>query len=73
MELQQIYYWLGFIFTWLWVVIGSIAMISLLLNQILHLLNSRLKSMWILLEFAMRRKEFRRWLKNEKKDTRCNW
>jgi len=69
--MEQIYYWIGLIVFWLSVTIGSIIAIGFLIRIILDELGRRFKTLWIIVEFAYYRAEFKEWVKDKKRHQKC--
>ena len=65
--MEQIYYWIGLVVFWLSAIIGSVIAIGFLAKILLDELGRRLKTMWIIVEFAHYRKEFKKWVKDKKR------
>jgi len=69
--MEQIYSWIGLIVFWLSAIIGSILTIGYLGKLLLDELGHRFKTMWIMVEFAHYRKEFKEWVKDKKRHPKC--
>lgn len=69
--MEQIYYWIGLVVFWLSATIGSVVVIGVLGKILLNELGRRFKTMWIMVEFAHYRKEFKEWVKAKKRHPKC--
>jgi hypothetical protein len=65
--MEQIYYWIGLVIFWLSAIIGSVIAIGFLAKILLDELGRRFKTMWLMVEFAHYRKEFKEWVKAKKR------
>lgn len=71
LKMEQIYYWIGLVVFWLSATIGSIVAIGFLGRILLNELGRRFKTMWIMVEFAHYRKDFKEWVKDKKRHKKC--
>lgn len=69
--MEQIYNWIGLIIFWTSAIIGSVVIIGYLGKILLNELGRRLKIMWIMVEFAHYRKEFKNWVKDKERHPKC--
>ena len=69
--MEQIYYWIGLVVFWLSATIGSVLAIGFLGETLLNGLGRRFKTMWIMVEFAYYRKDFKEWVKDKKRHKKC--
>lgn len=66
-QLQEIYLIIGMIVTW-GVSIVAIAIFAwYIFVSVFNWMGNKFKTMWILVEFAIHRNEFKKWLKNKNK------
>lgn len=66
----ELYYWTGFIFSWIAAILGTIAILCILIwvfLQALSILSNRFKNLWIIIEYAYHRKNFKEWVKNKER------
>lgn len=71
LKMEQIYSWIGLVVFWLSATIGSALAIGFLHKILLDKLGRKFKTMWIMVEFAYYRKEFREWVKDKKRHPKC--
>ena len=69
--MEQIYYWIGLVVFWLSATIGIVVAIGYLVNILLNELGRRFKTLWIIVEFAHYRKDFKEWVKDKKRHKKC--
>jgi hypothetical protein len=69
--MEQIYYWIGLIVFWLSATIGSVLVVGFLGKTLLDELGRRFKTLWIMVEFAHYRKDFKEWVKDKKRHKKC--
>ena len=69
--MEQIYYWIGLIVFWLSATIGSVAIIGFLGKLLLNELGRRIRTTWIIVEYAHYRKQFNEWVKDKKRHPKC--
>lgn len=62
-----IYHWIGFAVVWLSVIICTIIVLWTLFKIIMDELGRNFKSLWIFVEFAVYRKDFKEWVKNKQR------
>ena len=69
--MEQAYYWIGLVVFWLSAIIGSVLTVGFLAKLLLDELGRRFKTMWIMVEFAYYRKDFKKWVKDKKRHRKC--
>lgn len=62
-----IYHWIGFAVVWLSVIICLIIALRTLFKITMDKLGRNFKSIWIMVEFAFYRKDFKEWIKDKKR------
>lgn len=63
--MEQIYYWIGLSVFWLSSIIGSVIVVGYLFKELLDYLGKKFKILWVMVEFAHYRKEFKEWVKDK--------
>jgi len=69
--MEQIYYWIGLVVFWLSATIASVVAVGFLGEILLDELGRKFKTMWIMVEFAHYRKDFKEWVKDKKRHKKC--
>lgn len=62
----QVYYYIGLVVFWLSAGIAIVLVVGTIGKVLLDELGRIFKMMWIIVEFAYYRKEFKEWLKSKK-------
>lgn len=65
--MEEMYYWIGLVVFWLCSTIGVILIIGYLCKILLNELGKKIKTMWIFVEYAIYRKDYKKWVKDKKR------
>ena len=69
--METIYYWIGLLIFWLSAFMGVVLVSGFLLKIIIDELGRRFKILWVMVEFAHYRKEFKEWVKDKIRNKRA--
>lgn len=69
--MEQMYNWIGLVVFWLTASIGIMLAVGYLMKIIFDELGRRFKTLWIIVEFAYYKKEFKTWVKDKKRHLEC--
>jgi hypothetical protein len=68
--MNEIYYWIGLVVFWLSAITGSVVLIGYITLLLLNESGKKIKTMWIIVEYAFYRKKFKSWVKDKERHPR---
>ena len=66
-KMEEMYYWIGLVVFWLCSIIGVVLIVGYLCKILLDELGKRFKTMWIFVEYAIYRSDYKKWVKDKKR------
>ena len=63
--MSDIYYFIGFVIVWLSITTALLFIIAFFYELIINWIGRKFKSIWVIMEFQIYKKEFKEWVKNK--------